>query len=119
MGTDPAGGASRPGPDGAYSVDVRRPATVSSVAAGALADGTPVIISGGLDGTVRVWRLADGTPNGEPLYLPESVLDTAVHGSIVATAAWADIAMHEIALQVPIRQLLSYFGTKRTVETIG
>jgi hypothetical protein len=68
-----------------------------------LADGTPVIISGGLDGTMRVWRLADGTRSG----------------SIVAAAVWADIAMHEIALQVRIRQMLSYFGTKRTVETIG
>ena len=37
------------------------------MAAGALPDGTPVIISGGGDGTVRVWRLADGTPVGEPL----------------------------------------------------
>ncbi len=27
----------------------------------------PVIISGGVDGTVRVWRTADGTPIGEPL----------------------------------------------------
>jgi WD40 repeat protein len=38
------------------------------VAAAALPDGTPVIISGGMDGMgVRVWRLADGTPVGEPL----------------------------------------------------
>ena len=40
------------------------------MAAGVLPDGTPVIISGGggdHDGTVRVWRLADGTPVGEPL----------------------------------------------------
>ena len=49
-------------------------AGVRAVAAGALPDGTPVIISGsgsggagGFDGTVRVWRLADGTPVGEPL----------------------------------------------------
>ena len=40
---------------------------VPAVAVGALPDGTPVIISGGDDGTVRVWRLADGTPVGEPL----------------------------------------------------
>ena len=40
---------------------------MAAVAAGALPDGTPVIISGGGDGTVRVWRLADGTPVGEPL----------------------------------------------------
>jgi hypothetical protein len=31
-----------------------------------LPDGTPVIISSGVDGTVWVWRLADGSPIGEP-----------------------------------------------------
>ncbi len=40
---------------------------VNAVAVGALPDGTPVIVSGGEDGTVRVWRLADGAPVGEPL----------------------------------------------------
>ena len=40
---------------------------VRAVAVGALPDGTPVIVSGGEDATVRVWRLADGTPVGEPL----------------------------------------------------
>ena len=38
-----------------------------AVAAGTLPDGTPVIISGSANGTVRVWRMADGTPVGEPL----------------------------------------------------
>src|SRR5207253_1906591 len=40
---------------------------VGAVAAGALPDGTPGIISGSGDGTVRVWRMADGPPLGEPL----------------------------------------------------
>jgi WD40 repeat protein/V8-like Glu-specific endopeptidase len=40
---------------------------VDAVAVGALPDGTPVIVSGGGDATVRVWRLADGTPVGKPL----------------------------------------------------
>ena len=42
---------------------------VAAVAVGALPDGTPVIVSGGGgdDGTVRVWRLADGAPVGQPL----------------------------------------------------
>ena len=44
-----------------------RGCAVTAVAAGALPDGTPVIISGGEDSTVRVWRLADGPPVGEPL----------------------------------------------------
>ena len=51
------------------------------MAAGALPDGTPVIISGGGDGTVRVWRLADGTPVGEPL--------TGHDGAVTAVAAGA------------------------------
>ena len=67
------------------------------MAAGALPDGTPVIIGGG-DGTVRVWRLADGTPVGEPLDLPESVRDVAVHGNVIVTAAGADIAVHQPAV---------------------
>jgi len=57
------------------------------VAAGALPDGTPVIISGGSggnggrDGAVRVWRMADGTPVGEPL--------TGHDGPVYAVAAGA------------------------------
>ena len=54
---------------------------VNAVAAGALPDGAPVIISGGDDGTVRVWRTADGTPVGEPL--------TGHDGEVNAVAAWA------------------------------
>ena len=42
---------------------------VAAVAVGALPDGTPVIVSGDWlgDSAVRVWRLADGAPVGEPL----------------------------------------------------
>ena len=54
---------------------------VAAVAAGALPDGTPVIISGGHDGTVRVWRTADGAPVGEPL--------TGHDGRVNAVAAGA------------------------------
>jgi WD40 repeat protein len=37
------------------------------MAAGALPDGTAVIVSGGSDRTVRMWRMADGVPLGRPL----------------------------------------------------
>jgi hypothetical protein len=68
------------------------------VAAGALPNGTPVIISGGEDGAVRVWRTADGTPVVAPLDLPESVRAIAVHGNVIIAVAGADIAVHKLAL---------------------
>jgi WD40 repeat protein len=71
---------------------------VNAVAVGVLPDGTPVIVSGGDDGTVRVWRLADGTPLVPPLHLSQSVHDIAVHGDVIVTAAGADIAVHQLAL---------------------
>jgi WD40 repeat protein len=66
-----------------------------------LPDGTPVIVSGGgyRDGTVRVWRLADGAPLVPPLDLPDWVQDVAVHGDVIVTAAGADIAVHQPAPQ--------------------
>src|SRR5262249_59072266 len=54
---------------------------VDGVGAGALPDGTPVIISGGHDHTVRVWRLGAGTPAGDPL--------TGHYGGVTAVAAGA------------------------------
>jgi len=54
---------------------------VAAVAVGALPDGTPVIVSGGHDGTVGVWRLADGAPVGEPL--------TGHTGTVLAVAVGA------------------------------
>jgi len=77
---------------------------VGAVAAGALPDGTPVIISGGDDDrTMRVWRLADGTPVVPPLDLPESVQAVTIHGIVIVTAAGADIAVHQPALARPMR----------------
>jgi hypothetical protein len=71
---------------------------VAAVAAGALPDGTPVIISGGDDGTVRVWRIADGTPAVPPLDLYEAVWYLAIHGKVIVTAG-ANIAVHQPAPQ--------------------
>ena len=52
-----------------YQVLTGHTGRVSAVAVGALPDGTPVIVSGGSDdGTVRLWRLADGSPAGKPLH---------------------------------------------------
>ena len=53
---------------------------VSAVAVGALPDGTPVIVGGG--GTVRVWRLADGSPAGEPLRGHTSGVEAVAVGAL-------------------------------------
>jgi hypothetical protein len=75
---------------------------VTTVAVGALPDGTPAIVSGGFrDRTLRVWRLADGTPLVPSLDLPEPVRGVAVHGSVIT--AGADIAIHQPALPRPMR----------------
>ena len=52
------------------------PSAVYAVAVGTLPDGTPVIVSGSGSGdrTVRVWRLAGGTPVGEPLTIAVSAV---------------------------------------------
>ena len=67
---------------------------VTAVAVGGLPDETPVIVSGGDDGTVRAWRLPDGNPLGPPLWLTGRVADLAMHDSMVVAAAGADIAIH-------------------------
>jgi WD40 repeat protein/V8-like Glu-specific endopeptidase len=56
--------------------------TVRAVAVGALPDGTPVIVSGGEDGTVRVWRLADGTSAGQPLRGHDGWVDALAVGAL-------------------------------------
>jgi WD40 repeat protein len=71
--------------------------------AGALPDGTATIVSGSRDGTVRLWRRADGTPIVPPLDLPESVRAVAVHGLVIIAAAGADIADHHPALPERMR----------------
>ena len=54
----------------------------NAVAVGALPDGTPVIVGGGDDSTVQVWRLADGAPVGEPLTGHTGTVNAAAVGAL-------------------------------------
>jgi len=58
-----------------------RKSSVEAVAVGELADG-PVVVSGGADGTLRCWRLADGSPRGGPLANPWSRIRSVVVGEL-------------------------------------
>jgi WD40 repeat protein len=51
---------------------------VTSMAVGALPDGTPVIVYGDGDGTARVWRLADGARFRDPHGGHDGVMSVAV-----------------------------------------
>jgi len=62
------------------------------MAFGVLRDGSPVIADG--DGSVREWRLADGTPLVHPLDLPEPSWVVALRGNIIVTADGQDIGIH-------------------------
>ena len=75
----------------------------SSSRRGALSDGTPVIISGDIDGAVRVWRTGDATPVIPPLHLRESVQAVVIHSDVIITAAGAYIAVHKPTLPRPMR----------------
>ena len=66
-----AGGQILTGHDGA----------VWAVAVGMLRDGTPVIVSGSSD-EVRVWRLADGTPVGDPLIGHDGAVQAVAVGAL-------------------------------------
>ncbi|MGV9358558.1 hypothetical protein [Streptomyces misionensis] len=69
---------------------VGHPDGVSAVAAGPVTvDGRPVVVTGGDDGTVRLWDLATGEPAGEPL---------ADHTGRVLAVATADLDGRPVAV---------------------
>ena len=80
---------------------------------GVLRDSNPVIASCGDDDTVRVWRLADGTPLVHPLDLSEPAWVVALHGNIIVTVGGWDIAIHQPAAPWPIRNCFLFSGPGR------
>ena len=86
---------------------------VYAVAVGALADGTPVAVTGGVDRTVRVWRLADGTPVGQPLRGHDGLVASVAVGAlldgtpVVVSASYDDtVRVWRLADGTPVGQPL-------------
>jgi hypothetical protein len=64
------------------------------MAVGMLRDSCPVTAAG--DGSVRVWRLADGTQPTHPLDLPEPSWVVTLRGNIIiVTASGRDIGIQQ------------------------
>ena len=99
---------------------------VAAVAVGALPEGTPVIVSGGdyRDGTVRVWRLADGAPVGEPLRGHAGTVAAVAVGAlpdgtpvIVSGGGGGTVRVWRLADGAPVGEPLR--GHAGTVDTVA
>jgi WD40 repeat protein/V8-like Glu-specific endopeptidase len=108
---------------------------VTAVAVGRLPDGTPVIVSGSHDpvtvsgsrdisGVVRVWRLADGTPAGEPLRGPAGPVMAMVVGrlpdgtpAIVGSGRDGTVRVWRLADGTPVGEPLR--APARAVEAVA
>ncbi|TWV53854.1 WD40 repeat domain-containing protein [Streptomyces misionensis] len=83
---------------------------VSAVAAGTVTvDGRPVVVTGGDDGTVRLWDLATGEPVGEPL---------ADHTGPVLAVATADLDGRPVAVSAGTDKAVRVWdlGTRRLLH---
>ena len=100
--------------------------SVDAVAVGALPDGTPVIISGGGDGTVRVWRLADGAPVGQPLRGHDGGVRAVAVGAlpdgtpvIISGGADATVRVWRLADGTPVGQPLTGHDGPAAAVAVG
>ena len=85
-----------------------------AVAAGALPDGTPVIVCGGEDSTVRVWRLADGIPVGGPLRGHDGSVRAVAAGAlpdgtpaIISSCTDGAVRVWRLAYAIPVGEPLN------------
>ena len=96
---------------------------VKAVATGMLPDGTPVVVSGGRDGTVRIWRLADGAPVGEPLAGDDGGVDAVATGvlpdgtPVIVGGGRDGIRIWRLADGAPVGEPLS--GRHRSVNSVA
>jgi hypothetical protein len=89
------------------------------LAVGQLPDGTPVIVSVGLQRHGAGLALADGTPFVPPLYLPESGRAVAVHDDVIITAAGTTSPSTNQRSRDPYVSCCPICGTGPVGETIG
>ena len=98
---------------------------VNAVAVGALPDGVPVIVSGGADGAVRVWRLADGAPIGEPLRGHDGRVSAVAVGAlpdgapIIVSGGYDAVRVWRLADGAPVGEPLRGHGSGVTAVAIG
>jgi WD40 repeat protein len=101
---------------------------VNAVAAGALADGTPVAVSGDGEGFLQVWRLADGSPVGEPLHAHQSQVNAVAVGAladgtpvIISSAGLADqtVRVWRLADGRPVGEPMSGLNDTMHVVAVG
>ena len=100
---------------------------VNAVTSSTLPDGTPVLISAGADGTMRIWRLTDGTSLGPPLTgHTDGVLaltaSTLPDGSSVIVSGGADgtVRVWRLADGIPIGQpMVGHDGEVHAVAALA
>ena len=85
---------------------------MTSVALGTM-KGQPVVVSGGADGTVRVWELASGAPRGKPLRADEYGVSSVALGArlegrtmIVSGTHRGSLSLLDLTSSVPRRRTL-------------
>ena len=92
-----------------------------------------ITLSAGGGGSVRVWRLADGTPLAHPLDLPELSWVVALRGNIIVTAAAGTLACTSQGLHDPYEiapvlsgpadrhdhRIMAGYPVHRPVRTLG
>ena len=103
--------------------------TVWALAISVLPDGVPVIVSGGQDATIRVWRLDNGAPVGEPMYghsdaVTSVAVGTLPDGTAVIVSVSADlfdgtVRLWRLADGVPIGEPRTYQQRAKAVGTLA
>jgi V8-like Glu-specific endopeptidase len=115
---------SRAGPAPGASAITRYTESVSAVGAAMLADGTSVVVTGGIDGTVRVWRLADGfllgrSASGHAGWVQTIAVGSLADGTpVVVTGSGREVRVWRLGDGVPtVSMVIKYPASVSSVTT--